>query len=154
MPLRRLDADARAVLALANDIAHEYGLEYVGTEHVLLAILRHGENTAARALDSLGMTAERVREALERSYQAAKEDTWVFGRLPGSPHFQNVIQRAMEAADQLESRCIGTAHLLLALYHDSESTAQRTLSGLGIPLRKAREEVLRELAAAGEGARD
>ena len=149
MPLRRLDQDARAVLALANDIAHEYGLEYVGTEHVLLAVLRHGENVAARALGSLGVTEERVRAELERTYQLAKEDTWVFGRLPGTPHFQSVIQRAMEAADQLESRRIGTAHLLLALYHDSESTAQRTLDGLGVPLKRCREEVLREMAAAG-----
>ncbi len=149
MPLRRLDEEARAVIALANEIAHEYELEYVGTEHVLLAILRHGNNIGARVLARLGVDEDKVRDSLDEIAQRAKEDTWVFGRLPGSPHYRNVIERALETAEQLESQSIGTAHLLLALYYDKDSTAQRTLSALGIPLRKCRDLVLRELAAAG-----
>ncbi len=149
MPLRRLDEEARAVIALANDIAHEYELEYVGTEHVLLAILRHGDNVGARVLARLGVDEDKVRGLVEEIAQREKEDTWVFGRLPGSPHYRSVIERALETAEQLESQSIGTAHLLLALYYDRESTAQRALSALGIPLRKCRDLVLRELAAAG-----
>lgn len=148
MPLRRLDEAARDVVNLANEIAHEFELEYVGTEHILLAILRHHNNIGARALCQLGVTETQVREALDELYRRSKEDTWVFGRLPGSPHYRNVIERAMEVADQLESRAIGAEHLLLALYHDKESTAQRTLLGLGIPLKKCREEVLRQLSVA------
>ena len=83
---------------------------------------------------------------MTNSFKRAKEDTWVFGRLPGSPHYRNVIERAMEVAEQLESKSIGSAHLLLALYHDKESTAQRTLTGLGVPHKKCRDAVLRELA--------
>src|SRR5512139_2592650 len=98
MPLRRLDEEARAVIALANEIAHEYELEYVGTEHVLLAILRHGNNIGARVLARFGVDEEKVRESLEEIAQRAKEDTWVFGRLPGSPHYRNVIERALETA--------------------------------------------------------
>ncbi|HPM22500.1 MAG TPA: Clp protease N-terminal domain-containing protein [Phycisphaerae bacterium] len=147
MPLRRLDADARAVVNLANDIAHEYEMEYVGTEHILLAILRHDDNVGARALHKLGVDEDKVRAAIDDIVQRAKEDTWVFGRLPGSPHYRNVIERAMEVAEQLESQSIGSAHLLLALYHDKESTAQRTLTGLGVTLKKCRDQVLRELAA-------
>lgn len=147
MPLRRLDADARAVVNLANDIAHEYEMEYVGTEHILLAILRHDNNVGARALHKLGVDEDTVRTAIDDIVQRAKEDTWVFGRLPGSPHYRNVIERAMEVAEQLESQSIGSAHLLLALYHDKESTAQRTLTGLGVTLKKCRDQVLRELAA-------
>jgi len=147
MPLRRLDADARAVVNLANDIAHEYEMEYVGTEHILLAILRHDDNVGARALHKLGVDEDKVRAAIDDIVQRAKEDTWVFGRLPGSPHYRNVIERAMEVAEQLESQSIGRAHLLLALYHDKESTAQRTLTGLGVTLKKCRDQVLRELAA-------
>jgi len=147
MPLRRLDADARAVVNLANDIAHEYEMEYVGTEHILLAILRHDDNVGARALHKLGVDEDKVRAAIDDMVQRAKEDTWVFGRLPGSPHYRNVIERAMEVAEQLESKSIGSAHLLLALYHDKESTAQRTLAGLGVTLKKCRDQVLRELAA-------
>lgn len=150
MPMRRLDERARAVIALANEIAHEYELEYVGTEHLLLAILRHGDNTAAQVLQRLGADEPRVRATLEDFYQRAKEDTWVFGRLPGSPHYRNVIERAMEIADQLESREIGAEHLLLGLYHDHESTAQRTLGALGISLKRCRDEILRHLSAPAE----
>jgi ATP-dependent Clp protease ATP-binding subunit ClpC len=149
MPLRRLDEEARAVIALANEIAHESEQEYVGTEHILLAILRHANNIGARVLVRLGLDETHVSAALEEVAKRAKEDTWVFGRLPGSPHYRNVIERAMEMAEQLESPSIGTAHLLLALYYDKESTAQRTLSALGVPMRKCRDLVLRELAAAG-----
>jgi ATP-dependent Clp protease ATP-binding subunit ClpC len=148
MPLKRLDPEARAVVNLANDIAHEFELEYVGTEHILLAILRHDENVGARVLHKLGLTEEKVQAAIDELFRRAKEDTWVFGRLPGSPHYRNVIERAMEVAEQLESQSIGSAHLLLALYHDKESTAQRTLSGLGISQKKCRDAVLRELATA------
>lgn len=146
MPLRRLDEDARAVVNLANDIAHEFELEYVGTEHILLAILRHDSNVGARVLRKFGLDEHKVRAAIDELFKRAKEDTWVFGRLPGSPHYRNVIERAMEVAEQLESKSIGSAHLLLALYHDKDSTAQRTLTGLGVSLKKCRDAVLRELA--------
>ncbi len=145
MPLRRLDAEARAVVDLANDIAHEYELEFVGTEHVLLAILRHGQNAASRALNQLGVTVEQVQAAVDDLVQRSKEDTWVFGRLPGSPHYRNVIEHAMEIAEQLEARAIGAAHILLALYHDKDSAAQQVLSDLGATPRKCRDAVLREL---------
>ena len=148
MPLRRLDAEARVVVDLANDIAHEYELEFVGTEHVLLAIFRHGQNPAARALARLGVTAEQVQTAVDDLIQRAKEDTWVFGRLPCSPHYRNVIERAMEIAEQLEAPAIGAAHILLALYHDKDSAAQRMLVDLGATPRKCRDAVLRELGAA------
>jgi ATP-dependent Clp protease ATP-binding subunit ClpC len=146
--LKRLDEQARTIVQLANEIAHEFELEYVGTEHILLAILRHADNPGARALTRLGVDEEKVREQLDELYQRSKEDTWVFGRLPGSPHYRNVIERAVELADQLETAQIGSAHLLLALYHDKESTAQQTLATLGVPLKKCREAVLRELNGA------
>ena len=147
MPLRRLAPDARAVVDLANEIAHDFGLEYVGTEHILLAILRHHDNVGARALERLGTDEDQVRAALDELFQRAKEDTWVFGRLPGSPHYRNVIERAMEIAEQLESKSITCAHLLLALFHDQQSAARRILSGQGVSLKKCRDAVLRELAA-------
>lgn len=147
MPLRRLDEDAREIISLANDIAHEYELEYVGTEHILLAILRHGDNVGARALGALGVDESRARAQVDELVQRSMEDTWVFGRLPGSPYYRNVIERAMEVAEQLESKSIGAEHLLLALYHEKESTAQQTLATLGISLKKCRDEVLRQLSS-------
>ena len=145
MPLRRLNEDARKVLDLANDIAHEYELEYVGTEHILLAILRQNDNVGARALGHFGIDEQKTRAKVDDLVQRSKEDTWVFGRLPGTPNYQNVIERAMEIADQLESKMIGSEHLLLALFHDKQSAAQQALTGMGVTLKKCRDEVLRQL---------
>lgn len=146
MPLRRLDDQARAVVALANEIAHEFEVEYVGTEHILLAILRQNDNAGARALRALGIDEQQVRTATEELLQRAKEDTWVFGRLPGSPHYRNVIERAMKIAEQLESPAIAPEHLLLALYQEPDSAAQHTLTELGVSHKRCRDEILRQLS--------
>jgi len=147
MPLRRLAEDSRAIINLANDIAHEYELEYVGTEHILLAILRHDSSLGARVLRALGLDEDSARTMVDDIVQRSKEDTWVLGRLPGSPHYRDVIERAMEIADQLEATRIGSEHLLLALFHDKESTARRALAAAGISQKKCRDEVLRQLSA-------
>lgn len=147
MPLRRLNDDARAIVNLANQIAHEQELEYVGTEHVLLAILRHDGCLGARVLNKLGVDEEAARAALQKLLQRAKEDTWVFGRLPGTPHYRDVIERAMEIADQLEAQLIGSEHLLLALFHNEENVAQQALVALGVTPKKCRAEVLRQLSS-------
>jgi ATP-dependent Clp protease ATP-binding subunit ClpC len=147
MPLRSLADDGRAIVQLANEIAHEYELEYVGTEHILLAILRHDDGAGARALAALGVTEARARTAIDAVVQRAKEDTWVFGRLPGSPHYRDVLERAMAIAEQLESKLIGGAHMLLALFHDQGGTAREALAKLGVTPKKCRDEVLRQLSA-------
>lgn len=147
MPLKRLDDDARRIISLANEIAHEYGLEYVSTEHILLALLRHNNGIGAVVLRRLNVDEALARAKVDELVQRAKEDTWVFGRLPGTPHYMNVIERAMEVAEQLESKSIRTEHLLLALFHDKDSTAGRALANLGVTHKKCREEVLRALAA-------
>ncbi len=146
MPHRRLDPNARSIVGLANDIAHEYELDYVSTEHILLAILRQNNSLGARALHKLGVTEDKARAKVDEFVQRGKEDTWVFGRLPGSPLYQNVIERAMEVADRLEAPLIGSEHLLLALFQDKESLARRVLTSLGVTLKKCRDEVLREQA--------
>jgi ATP-dependent Clp protease ATP-binding subunit ClpC len=147
MPLRRLTEDARAIVQLANEIAHEYELEYVGTEHVLLAILRCDHSVGARVLNALGVDEMVAQAKIDDLVKHAMEDTWVFGRLPGSPHYRDVIERAMEIAEQLEATLIGSEHLLLALYHDEQSTAQRALLALGVTQEKCRDEVLKHLSA-------
>jgi ATP-dependent Clp protease ATP-binding subunit ClpC len=147
MPLRHLDANAKAIVNLANDIAREYELEYVGTEHILLAILRQNGGVGARVLHHLGVDEQRARAAVDKLVQRAKEDTWVFGRLPGSPHYRRVIELAIEEAGQLEAKKIGSEHLLLSLLREKGTTAQLALASLGVSLRTCREEVLRELNA-------
>ena len=147
MPMRHLDANAKNIVSLANEIAYEYELEYVGTEHVLLAILRHNDGIGARVLKKLGVTEQRARKTVDEIVQRAKEDTWVFGRLPGSPNYRRVIELAIEEANQLESKRIGSEHLLLALLREKDTTGQRALGQLGVTLKICRDEVLRELHA-------
>lgn len=146
MSLPTLDADADFVLKkLSQDVAREFDLEYVGTEHVLLAILRHNKGVAAKVLSSFGITEPKARLEVERMIAKDMEDTWVFGRLPGSPHYRNVIALAISEAEQLESKSISTEHLLLALLREEGSTAQRVLAKLGITLKTCRTEVLKHL---------
>lgn len=146
MSLPTLDADADFVLKkLSQEVAREFDLEYVGTEHVLLALLRHNRGVASKALAAFGVTEPKARLEVERIIAKDMEDTWVFGRLPGSPHYRNVIALAISEAEQLESKAISSEHLLLALLREDGSTAQRVLAKLGVTLAKCRTEVLKHL---------
>lgn len=144
MPMRHLDPNARVIVDLADDIAHEYDLDYVGTEHILLAILRHNHGLGARVLETLGVREENARQAVDHLVQRSKEDTWVFGRLPGSPHYRKVIEVAIEEANQLEAKQIGSEHLLLALLRERGTIAQKALSMLGVSFNKCRDAILRD----------
>lgn len=148
MPKQHLDADSKAIVELADVIAHEFEMEYVGTEHVLLAILRHGGGLGAAVLAKFGIDEAKARRKIEDLFRRDKEDTWVFGRLPGSPHYRNVIELAISEAEQLEAREIRSEHLLLALLREKHSTAYQALAALGVTLKSCRDEVLRHLAEA------
>lgn len=130
------------VIKLAESIAREYEQEYVGTEHVLLAIAREGTGLGARILSEQGATEQRIREQVDKLVKASLEDTWVFGRLPGSPHFRNVIARAIEEARGLKNKIVGTEHLLLALLAEKGCVAQATLKELGFTSKSVREQVV------------
>jgi len=129
------------VMKLANQIAREYDQEYVGTEHVLLAIAREGAGLGAQILADHGATEETIRAEVDKLIKASMEDTWVFGRLPGSPHFRNVMARAIEEARGLKSKQVCTGHLLLALLGEPGCVGQRALKALGLGLREVRSEV-------------
>jgi ATP-dependent Clp protease ATP-binding subunit ClpC len=143
MSLQHLDAHANAVVKLANDVAREYELDYVGTEHILLALARHGGGGGAAVLKRLGGSEAQIKRELDALMQAAKEDTWVFGRLPGTPHYRNVIALAIDEATQLEAKEIGTEHLLLGLLREKGSLAQLVLEKLGVTLPRCRQEILK-----------
>ena len=149
MSYPQLDKDAaRIVKKVAQEIAYEFELDYVGTEHILLAILRHGQGVGAEVLRKLGLTEELAREKVEEVLQRDMEDTWVFGRLPGSPHYRNVLAHAIDEATQLEAKRIGSEHLLLALLRERGSTAQRVLAKVGVTLNNCR-DAQRVLAKVG-----
>jgi ATP-dependent Clp protease ATP-binding subunit ClpC len=130
------------VVKLANDIAREYDQEYVGTEHVLLAVLREGTGIGAKVLLGRNVTEPRMREVVDQLIKKSMDETWVFGRLPGTPHFKNVVATAIEQARQLESKEVCTEHLLLALLRERGSVANRALKELGIKYADVKNEVL------------
>lgn len=140
------------VIKLANSIAREYEQEYVGTEHILLAIAREGTGVGARILKNRKASEARIKEEVEKLIRSRLEDTWVFGRLPGSPHFKNVIAHAIEEARQLKSREVCTEHLLLGLLAEKGCVAQQALKALGLSVKAVREDVL--AAATGDDCGD
>ena len=128
----RFSPRVEKVIKLGHEIAREYDQEYVGTEHVLLAVLREGTGVGARVLQQRNVSEGQLRAEIDKLIKKSMEDTWVFGRLPGTPHLKNVVTTAIEQARQLETKEICTEHLLLALCREKGSVACRALKNLGI----------------------
>jgi len=134
------------VIQLANKIAREYELDYVGTEHVLLAISQEATGLGSQILLNHGITNQKLKAEVHKIMQASLEDTWVFGRLPGSPHFRNVMALAIEEARKLKSKSVCTEHVLLALLVEKGCVAQKALKSFGLTPKQIREEI-RQLQA-------
>lgn len=130
------------VIKLANEVAREYDRDYVGTEHVLLAILREGTGIGAAILTRHGITENRLRDEIDKLIKKQMEETWVFGRLPGTPHFRNVVAQAIKQCQQLDGKKLCTEHLLLALLTERGSVAYKALKILGLKYDDARQDVL------------
>lgn len=128
------------VIKLANQIAREYEREYVGTEHVLLAIAREGQGVGAAILKRHKITEDKLRREVDQLIKKQMEETWVFGRLPGTPHFKNVVASAIKACQDLGSKEVCTEHLLLALLLEKGSVAYKALQAVGLTYDQARED--------------
>ncbi len=129
------------VIRLANQIAREFDQEYVGTEHVLLAIQREGTGVGATVLARRGITADQLRGEVDKLIKNQLEETWVFGRLPGTPHFKNVMASAVRRCQELGNAEVCTEHLLLALRKERGSIAQKALKALGLSYEDLRNDV-------------
>lgn len=138
-----LSERVKQVIKRADEIARDYSQEYVGTEHVLLAIAEEGTGTGARVLQNHGADYGKVKAEVDRLIHKSLEDTWVFGRLPGTPHYRNVVARAIEEAQDLRSREVRTEHLLLGLLREKGSVAYNALLNLGLRLEEVRDEISR-----------
>lgn len=136
------------IIKLSQQIAREFEQDYVGTEHLLLAILREGSGVGAAVLNEAGVTLTRTKEIIDRHIKSSMEDTWVFGRLPGTPHFRNVMATAIEEARQFESKEVCSEHLLMALARESGSVAQVTLEEMGIRAGTLRARIQKYLESA------
>ncbi|MBN2212536.1 MAG: hypothetical protein JW709_14155 [Sedimentisphaerales bacterium] len=140
---QHLSETAKEVLKLAEEIARRDRLDYVGTEHVLLGIMEHGLGLGAQVLQNAGITLELLQESIQQLTRSGSDDTWVLGRLPGSPHFKQVIANAIEEAELVRQKKVGTEYLLLGLLRETDCVAEKTLRRAGLTLSQARQEVAR-----------
>ncbi|MFQ5429912.1 MAG: Clp protease N-terminal domain-containing protein [Phycisphaerae bacterium] len=135
------------VIRLSQRIARDYEQDYVGTEHLLLAILEEGTGLGTAILRENGVDIARAKAVIDQLVRASLEDTWVFGRLPGSPHFRNVMASAIEEARQLESKVVCAEHLLIALAREEGSVAHAALAEMGVRAGTVRSAITRRLEA-------
>ena len=144
-----LSTRANKAMRLGQQIAREKNLEYVGSEHVLLGILEEGTGAGALLLKEAGLTRTKIRQELEKLAAQQMEETWVVGRLPGTPHFMNVIAKAIEQARSLGHNYVGTEHLLLGLLTERGCIAQKILSKSGMSLSTIQKRIDELLAQRG-----
>lgn len=141
--MNHLSQQASVILSVARDVAHEYGLGYIGTEHLLLAIAREGNTLAAEALRDLGANEYALQSHIDELIKDRKDETWVVGRLPGTPHYRDVISSAASQARGTGNWQVAPEHVLLALLDEHDSTAYRALQSLGISSEELRKELRR-----------
>jgi ATP-dependent Clp protease ATP-binding subunit ClpA len=132
---------ARKVMQLANQEAQRFNHEYVGTEHLLLGLVKEGSGVAANILKHLGIDLPRVHVEVENIIQSGPDRPRT-GRLPNTPRAKQVIENSISEASDLHHNYVGTEHLLLGLLSDWESVAAQVLINLGLNLTDVRAEVL------------
>ena len=134
---------ARKVLSLAQDEAQRFNHNYIGTEHLLLGLVREGDGVAAKVLNNLGVELTKVRSAVE--FIIGRGDRIVLGEIGLTPRAKKVIELAVDEARRLDHHYVGTEHLLLGLVREGEGIAAGVLESLGVTLDRARANTLRRL---------
>src|SRR6516162_2806437 len=138
---------ARKVMQLANQEAQRFNHEYVGTEHVLLGLIKEGSGVAANVLKNLEIDLRKIRNEVEKIVQAGPEMV-TMGKLPQTPRAKKAIEYAIEEARNLNHNYVGTEHLLLGLLRVQDGVAAKVLMNLDQRLEALREEVLNLLGHA------
>jgi len=144
---------ARKVMQLANQEAQRFNHEYIGTEHILLGLVKEGSGVAANVLKNLDVDLRKIRLEVEKLVQSGPEMVTI-GKLPQTPRAKKVIEYSMEEARNLNHNYVGTEHILLGLLREQEGVAAQVLMNLGLKLDDVREEVLNLLGhgmESGEG---
>lgn len=145
----RLTDRARKVMALANQEAQRFNHEYIGTEHILLGLVKEGSGVGANVLKNLDIDLRKVRLEVEKLVKSGP-DMVTMGKLPQTPRAKKVIEYAIEEARSLNHNYVGTEHLLLGLLREQDGVAAQVLMNLGLKLEEVREEVLNLLGAGVE----
>jgi ATP-dependent Clp protease ATP-binding subunit ClpA len=146
----RFTERACQVVVLAQEEARTLKHNYIGTEHILLGLLREEEGLAAQVLESLDVTAERVRAQVARIVGSGEEVT--SGQIPFTPRGKKMLELALREALSLGHNYIGTEHVLLGLVRENEGVAARILLDFDADSEKVRNEVLRRLSGPGSTA--
>jgi ATP-dependent Clp protease ATP-binding subunit ClpC len=136
-------------MALANQEAQRFNHEYIGTEHILLGLVKEGSGVGANVLKNLNVDLHKVRTEVEKLVKAGP-DMVTMGKLPQTPRAKKVIEYAIEEARNLNHNYVGTEHLLLGLLREHDGVAAQVLMNLGLKLDEVREEVLNLLGAGVE----
>jgi ATP-dependent Clp protease ATP-binding subunit ClpC len=132
---------ARKVMQLANQEAQRFNHEYIGTEHILLGLIKEAGGVAANVLRRLDIDLRKVRLEVERIVQSGR-DTETMGNLPRTPRAKKVLEYTMEEAGNLNHNYVGTEHILLGLLREEEGVAAQVLMNLGVKPEFIRSEVL------------
>ena len=141
----RFSDRARRVVVWAQEEARTFNHDYIGTEHILLGLVREGQGVAAKALESLGISLETVRQRVEDIVPPGQVEVRS-GHIPFTPHAKRVLELSLSEAKLLGHRYIGTEHILLGLLREGEGVAAQVLAALGADLDGARERVVQLLA--------
>jgi len=142
----RFSDRARKVMALAHQEAQSFNHEYIGTEHILLGLVKEASGVGANALKNLEIDLHQVRVEVEKLVKSGP-DTVTMGKLPQTPRAKKVIEYAIEEARNLNHDYVGTEHLLLGLLREEEGVAAQVLMNLGLNLEDVRDAVLELLGS-------
>lgn len=141
---------ARKVMALANQEAQRFNHDVIGTEHILLGLVKEGSGVGATVLKNLDVDIKKLRLEIEKHVKSGP-DMVTMGKLPQSPRAKKVIEYAIEEARALNHNYVGTEHILLGILRESEGIAAQVLMDMGLKLEDVRQEVLNLLGAGLEG---
>ncbi|WP_071396742.1 ATP-dependent protease ATP-binding subunit ClpC [Bacillus tuaregi] len=148
MMFGRFTERAQKVLALAQEEAIRLGHNNIGTEHILLGLVREGEGIAAKALYALGLSSEKIQKEVEDLIGRGQDAA---GSIHYTPRAKKVTELSMDEARKLGHSYVGTEHILLGLIREGEGVAARVLNNLGVSLNKARQQVLQLLGSNESG---
>ncbi len=145
--LEKFTDRARKVINLARQEAERLGHEFIGTEHILLGLVKEGSGVAANVLENLGVDLEKIRLEVEKYVSSPGETISASSSLPFTPKAKKVLELAMEEARNLEHNYIGTEHLLLGVLREQDGMAAQVLLNLGVKLEDVRAELMELLGA-------
>ena len=137
----RFSDRARKVMQLANQEAQRLNHEYIGTEHILLGLVKEGSGVAANVLKNLDVDLRKIRLEVEKLVQSGP-DMVTMGKLPQTPRAKKVIEYSMEEARNLNHNYVGTEHILLGLLREQEGVAAQVLMNLGVNFDDSRRKIV------------